>query len=111
MLANLANVPHNQIDLLQFSFANNDDHLRIIAAIFKQGNILLPTYILDPIPTADIGAWLYVHQTVHNQMNSVLSIDGSDLTSVDFGKQDELAAWIWQHYREHYQANQTLGQI
>lgn len=109
MLASLYNVFKDNIGLQQFSFANNDEHVRINEAVLKQRNIQLPTYILDPISASDPSNWLYMHQNIHNLMDSVLGIAGNDLSDVDFKNPEQLSSWIWLHAQEHYQAAQILG--
>lgn len=109
MLASLYNVFKDQIGLSQFSFANNDEHVRINSAVLGQFNIRLPSYVLDPIAVADPANWLYMHQDIHNQTNSVLGIAGNDISDVDFNNPGQLSSWIWLHAQEHYQAAQILG--
>jgi len=109
MLASLYNVFRDDIGLSQFSFANSDMHVRINQSVLRRYNIQLPVYVLDPISVNEPSTWLYQHQDLHNQMNSVLGIAGNDISDVDFKDAGQLSSWIWLHAQEHYQAAKILG--
>lgn len=109
MLANLYNIPVDEKGWNQFSFANVDQHRKIISAIRAAGGIQLTEYIIDPIPLFDFPAWAYNHQLMHDAQNSVLGIVGNDLTTVDFSKPEQVSAWINLHFSEHQQAASILG--
>lgn len=108
-LPTLLNQPQSLDDLSVFSFENNNSHVKIADGIRALAQVTLPFYVLDPIPEKEIGTWLYNHQAAHNAQNAILGITGNDLTDVDFNKPDQLAAWIANHFDEHYQAHQILG--
>ena len=109
MLANLYNVPKDENELAQFSFSNNDEHVKLAAAMLSQKNIQLPIYVLDPLLPANKDIWLSVHQDLHNAIDIALGIAGNDLSDVDFHNPEQLSAWIWLHAQEHMQAAQKLG--
>jgi hypothetical protein len=109
MLASLFNVFKDQNGMSQFSFANNDSHVRINNAIHAKYNYVIPTYVLDPIPFHDLPAWLNTHQNIHDYVDSALGIAGNDLSDVDWRNTDQLESWIWLHAQEHYQAETSLG--
>lgn len=106
--ASLYNSPSAPLDRVVWSFANSDHHLQIINAILIQKNTELARYLIDPIPNADLPGWLRTHQTMHNDMNSVLAIQGNDLSDVDFNNPDQLSAWLFLHASEHRQAADIL---
>lgn len=108
-LPNLWNLPTTPETLAIFSFSNMDEHRKAAQQILVQLNATITLRPLDPIPLADIGAWAYNHQLVHNQQNAVLGIAGNDLTTVDFNDLSQLVNWIQLHAQEHYQASQILG--
>lgn len=108
-VANLFNVPGNDEALLQFSFANAAEHHKIVQSLFDDLGIHVESFILDPLPINDPGAWLYQHQQAHNVQNAALGIAGNDLTSVDLKDKGQLAAWIILHGREHREASQLLN--
>ena len=112
-LATLLNLPTSPELVAQFSFANQDSHVKIAAAIrenqkYRQN---IPIYPLDPIPPFAAGrlVWGLNHQNAHNTQNQILRIQGQDITSVDFQNDEQLAAWIQQHFIEHYLAETMLG--
>jgi hypothetical protein len=109
LLASLYNVPSDQNGFMELSFANVDEHRKIITAVKNAYGIAIQEYIIDPIPLFDFPAWAYRHQQMHNQQNAVLGIAGNDLTAVDLTKPDELASWVNLHAQEHYQAASILG--
>lgn len=109
-LATLANIPAIAADFLVFGFSNQDEHRRIVAAVMSQKNTALALYPLDPLPlSADIAEWAIIHQAAHNDFNSVLGLQGVDLTSVDFRDPGQLSSWVRLHFEEHRQAAQMLG--
>lgn len=68
----------------------------------------LSEYILDPINFQRADQFLQNNQQSHNEANSVLGLQGSDLQTVDFGNERQLAAWIAQHYQEHFDLRNVL---
>lgn len=108
-LATLANSPTDEASLGQFSFANTDEHRKIIDAVRRLNGTFLQEFILDPISILDMGVWARQHQEAHNQMNQVLGTGGNDLTAVDFSQLEDVEAWVSIHFREHYEAAQILG--
>ena len=109
MLASLFNVPRTDRELAQFSFANNDEHIKIATALQNQKGIYIPSYILDPILPENKDQWLNAHQDIHNYIDNALGIVGNDLSEVDFNNPGQVASWIWLHAQEHYQAANILG--
>jgi len=109
-IANLLNV-NSDAEFAGFSFSNADHHTLIVQNI----NLLLPAsqaltfYILDPIADFDLQNWLRRHQQAHNDINLALSIQGTDLTDVDFQKSDQREAWAELHYVEHLQWQEATG--
>jgi len=109
MLPGLLNMPFGQQAMTTWSFNHADEHTQIILAITRKGGPALTQRILDPIANFNFKNWLWSHQQTHNEMNSILRIQGSNLSDVDFEDQDELDAWVQLHYAEHSQANLKLG--
>ncbi len=103
MIAALFNIPRSQIELNQFSFHNANAH-EVAGRIIRQNvGVQVPEYILDPIPTNDFGGWLYNHQSAHNSVNTLLKIQGQDLSDLDPNDLAQLADWIQIHAQEHVQ--------
>lgn len=98
-------------DFSAFAFANADHHTLVTQAINQNlpASQALTFYILDPIPDFDLQNWLRRHQQSHNDINSALGIQGTDLTDVNFKKQDEREAWAELHASEHIQWQLSTG--
>lgn len=113
MIATLLNLPiSSQEEFFRWSFAHQDAHVKIINAIFQKDNVLLDSYILDPMPLPNdpnFGAWAYSHQSAHSAYEGILNIQGSDYTDVDWSKEDQVESWIRLHFTSHQQAQQILG--
>lgn len=107
-LASLYNVPTNSNELNIFSFANQDEHNKIAAAVLLQYNTPVPSFVLDPVPLNDMGVWLQQHQLLHNIMNNIAGSNSSDLTDVNFQDNSQFSEWIWLHAQEHYQVADFL---
>lgn len=110
-LATLLNLPTTPELITQFSFANADSHQKIAAALQAKMTIIIPVYPLDPIPPTQEGLldWGLNHQNAHNAQNEPLGIQGDDITAIDFKNEEQLAAWVQQHFIEHYLAETKLG--
>lgn len=53
--------------------------------------------------------WLVAHESIHKQLRVATSITGSDLSLVDFSKDDQFLEWLEEHAQEHRQFRQVLG--
>lgn len=107
-LADLYNVPGSDEERAQWAFAHMAHHRDINRRIYELVKIALPEYILDPVNPADDGTWEYQHQIMHDNQNSLLGIEGQDLTGVDWKNPNELSAWVFLNGSEHYQASAIL---
>jgi hypothetical protein len=108
-VAALFNVPETSEQLAQWSFVNAAVHADINRLILQNFNIIIPSYVLDPIDPTNMQVWLYQHQLMHLNMDAVLGIAGFDLTDVDFNDKGQFAGWIQDHANEHVQAGQLLN--
>ena len=111
MLQGLLNIPTSKQQWDKWSFSHRTHHDQINRAIFLEtgGATNLFQYQLDPIPLDKPDDWLARNQQAHNDMNQVLSLQGVDLSSVDFKDRKALEAWIYKHWEEHQAASTTLG--
>lgn len=107
-LADLANVPSTDGERAQWSFAHMAHHRDINQKIYLLLKIALPEYLLDPVDPNDTGQWEYLHQSMHDNQNQILGIQGQDLTGIDWKDQNKLSAWVFLDFSEHYQASQIL---
>ena len=107
-IAALYNVPGTKEELNEWSFAHQAHHRDINRVLFQKVGANLPEYVLDPVDL-DSWTWLYQHQQLHNQMDTLLAISGYDLLDVEFTDQQQLAGWIFLNADEHNQAANILG--
>lgn len=108
-LALLSTDPVTPTLFTEWSFSHMAHHQDIARRIYELYGRALPLFVIDPVDPRDPEAMLQNHQTMHNNQNAVLGIDGNDLLSVDFGDREQRAAWIFLNFSEHQQANQILG--
>lgn len=95
--------------LEEWLFWHANDHVEILRGIQATTSVKLPEYVLDPANSQDLEGWALQHQQAHNDMNSQLGLQGSDLTAVDFKQEIELKAWLFINFMEHVAARQTIG--
>jgi hypothetical protein len=108
-LPDLANIPHTDEDWKFWAWHHRDSHNRIRAAILKAYGINLTDCQVEPINPNEMADFLQNNASLHADMNSVLSLQGSDLQDADLKKERELEAWIKLHVQEHYYAESKLG--
>ena len=111
-LYDLLNVPKNQSDWEQWSFANRNQIDLIRSAILKQKNINLTPYQLYPIDFSSntgVQDFLQNNSQEHDDFNAVLGFQSSDIESVDINDQKQLEAWINLVYQELLTASSALG--
>jgi hypothetical protein len=105
----LFNVPTDQRGLDYFATANADHHTRLAESIFAAGGTRLLVQPLDPIPLFARDVWLQKHQQMHNDLNKLLGTTGFDLSALDIENEEEVAAWVGLHAREHYRFADGTG--
>jgi hypothetical protein len=110
-LASLYNVPTTDEEFHRWSFAHAAHHRDEIDALIAKGatEAEVPSFVLDPVNTDNPTAFLYAHQTMHNNTDALLGIAGYDLTTVDMRDPEQLAAWIYLNAQLHYQEATALG--
>ena len=109
-IAAIYNVPSTRDELNEWSFAHAAHHADIIRRIREiVPGTKLDSYVLDPFDPKEPGVWLYQHQTMHQQFEPILGIQGFDLLDADFSSQDNFAGWVWLNDQTHFQAADILG--
>lgn len=108
-VAEFIQMPADGGELQQWSFAHASHHVDIQRAIAEQFGKQLDNWILDPFDPNDLGAWVYFHQVMHNQFNQILSLQGEDLTDLDWADSDTAIDWVYANGNEHQQAATILG--
>ena len=107
-LYDLLNVPRSQTDWEVFSFANRDQITAIRQAILKQYNLNLTDYQLYPINFNNFKDWLQNNEQAHQDFNSVLGLQSSDIEELNPQDEKQLTAWIYLQYQELYSASAAL---
>ena len=69
----------------------------------------LDQFQLSPVDPNDLGMWLYLHQTMHAQINAVLGTQGFNLLSLDWQDDDQFQEWINENAAEHQTICTALG--
>lgn len=108
-IAAIYNVPATGAEFSSWAFAHAAHHTDIIRTIYQITGGQLDQYVLDPFDPSNPGPWLYQHQVMHQQMDSVLGIAGYNLLEADFKNRENLSGWIWLNADEHKRAADALG--
>ncbi len=108
-IASLINVPKTRQQWESWSFTHKIQHDNINRALLTQKNKILVNYILDPINQEDQEVFLQNNAQMHLDVCSLLDVEGSDLTSVNWQDEKELGNWIYLHWQEHSTFNLRLG--
>ena len=105
----ISNVPHTNEEWLRWAWDHRDSHDRIRKAILKVYQVNLTDYQIEPINPNDMSSFLQNNSSLHDDMNTTLGLQSSDLQDADLTKPNELESWIKLHSQEHYYAEAKLG--
>ena len=110
MLAYLMSFDYaDQRSLDEWDINHSSDHEEIRQAIQAKLGVNLEDRPIYPTNWKDWNAYAIRHQSLHNDMNSILGLNGVDLTTVDFKDKKESENWHFDHFQEHQAARTTLG--
>jgi hypothetical protein len=111
MIAALLNFEED--DQSFFSHHNSEHHKAVANSILTKYQIIIPSYILNPMPNvtdrAGMDTWLEQHASLHEIINDVLGLVNNQLDTVDLTNKDERVSWLQLHFNDHWQWGQTLG--
>ena len=107
-IADLFNIPGDDQQLFYWSRMHLVWHRSCNLAIFQQQDIILPEYLLDPLPVGDPGQWLQNHQTMHNNLDTLLGVQTYNLTDVDWGDEQQRIGWFQAHAQLSQQESNAL---
>lgn len=96
-IVDLFNIPGDDVQLAFWARMHVIWHRSCNLLIFQKHNVILPEYVLDPIDADDPGVFLQNHQTMHNNIDSVLNIQSYDLQDVDWANQTQRIGWFQAH--------------
>ena len=108
-LSTIAEPPTNASEMLAWSFANMANHRDIIRVIFETLSMRLDEYVLDPFDPENMGNWVNLHQTMHDQMTAALGGSSYALTGINWSVPSNVEAWIAAHADEHNRVCAVLG--
>lgn len=104
----LLNVPKNKDEWESWSWANKTILLKIRAAIQTKYNVNLTEYQIYPIDFNKFQDFLWNNSQYHNDFNSTLNLQSSDLTSVNIKNESQLQNWIYLNFHEIENASNVL---
>lgn len=108
-LADIENPPQNETDKQAFDFAHQDIHRRLID--YMQSlvtGLTLDAYVLDPFDTSS-NATVYQHQTMHDELDSLLGTPNYDMTTLDWHDRGSRENWVSNNYESHIAYSQLTG--
>lgn len=107
-LADLLNVPRTPEEWEFFSWNNKTQNTAIRQAIKAKNNINLTEYQLHPINFDRFKDFLEANQQAHDDFNSVLGLQSSDIEELDPKDEKKLEQWIFSNYSELRDASSVL---
>ena len=107
-ILNVFNVPTTPQELAQWSFLHMALHRSQNLAVFRQKNILLTEFILDPLDPTPEGRWFLDHQVAHNNVDAVLGVAQFNLLDVDWSDESQRIGWIQEHAQLHQTETNAL---
>lgn len=110
MLLDFPKAKANDMDvgMLEWATSHRYDHRAILDAIQTQYGLILPEYQIDPMVFTNDSQFLLWNQQMHSDMNAVLGLSGSDISSIDFNDKSQIQNWLFTHYQEHNAAHAKL---
>lgn len=110
MLFGLINFnPHEKAMLEQWSLWHKADHDEIQQAIQRITGQNLMIWEIYPLRMEEWEGWSERHQQMHNDMNAVAGIAGSDLSDVDWKVPTSAEEWNFKHFKEHRDIRSFYG--
>ena len=89
-------------------FDHYQDHLAIIQRASTLG-YSLTQYRIWPVTEQSLQDFLQQHSFMHNEMNAIANVQGSDLEDIDFKDKKKLDAWYYLNFIEHQSVHSFLG--
>lgn len=92
----------------EWAFAHQQHHLAIIEAAKNKG-VTLTFYPIYPLSKANIETFLQQHQSMHDEFNAALHLNGNNLSNVDFSNERQVAGFVFLNAKEHLDAAAVVG--
>lgn len=107
-IADVFNIPSNDDELNRWSVLHMILHRSENEAVFRQHNILLTEFVLDPIDTREDSGWFQNHQTMHDNIDQVIGVAQFNLLDVNWKDPAQRAGWFQSHAQLHRQETDAL---
>lgn len=108
-LAQITYPPPTEWGMEEWFQAHARHHEAIVGAVKETFRVQLSSLGLYPVNPADLTDWLLRHQQMHQEMNSLLNIAGTDLTGLNLKDKNASDAWFFQHFLQHQSAGELCG--
>lgn len=110
-LAQILLPPPTEQGMEEFMFAHYQHHLAINEGLRARGYepAVYQIYPVNMADKRDVQRFLDQHQQWHNDFESLLGLQGFDLSGVDFEDQKQSDAWSWLNLNGHRNAALTLN--
>lgn len=102
------NVPTDDDELARWTTLHMILHRSENTAVFRNFNVLLPEYVLDPIDTTPDSDWFQQHQLMHSNIDAVVDVPQFNLIDVDWTNQASRIGWFQGHAQLHRQETDAL---
>lgn len=102
------NIPGTPAELAQWSFLHMALHRSENQAVFRQKNVTLTEFVLDPIDTAPNSAWFQQHQQMHDAVDQQVNVAQFNLIDVDWQDEGQRIGWFQSHAQLHKQETDAL---
>lgn len=107
-VADVFNIPTTPEEMLRWSSLHMILHRSENTAIFRQFNVILTEFILDPVDERTDSEWFQQHQTMHNNVDQIIGVAQFNLTDVDWTNAAQRAGWFQSHAQLHRQETDAL---
>ena len=108
MLSVLLEIPRTREQWERWSYHHRTSHEAIIQKLASQG-VSLTEYIVEPIDWLHPDIFLQNNQQMHLDMTSATGVQSVDLQDVDLRQENQLVAFVWLHYQDHFTVETALG--
>ncbi len=108
-LAALQNYPETPSDFAEWAHSHAAHHADILRRIQELYGQNLSQFVLDPMDPDDVVSWSANHRIMHDEMDQVLGIQGSDLTGLNWRDRPATSTWLLRNFVEHEIAGRILG--
>lgn len=107
-LPQIEDVPQTPEDKAWFDFNHQDLHRRLIDYLQPISPDTLDAWVLDPFEV-DQATAIYQHQTMHNELDSLLGTPNYDMTVLNWQDPDSRGNWVNNNYQSHLNYSQIVG--